>query len=115
MAIAIKKNPAVKQETKAVIPQATVSVEHKSGAETHTTETPLPPVMVSGQPALVEVAIGLTRNLGNYESVRLHVGLTLPCPPTEEEINNAYDEAKGWVDSRIESLSAEIDKELGGA
>ena len=114
MGINIKKNPvATPLAKKTTVPQATVSVEHKSGAETHTTETPLAPVQTVGAPALVEVSIGLTRNLGNYESVRLHVGLTLPCQPTEEEINNAYEEAKGWVDTRIEALSADIDKELG--
>lgn len=119
MGINIKKNPVAEslvkkaQAMKATLPVAVVSTEHKSGAETHLTETPFVPIQTQGTPALVEVSIGLTRNLGNFESVRLHVGLTLPCNPSEEEINSAYEEAKGWVDTRIEALSADIDKELG--
>lgn len=107
MALKIKKNPV------ATAPQVTTSVQHKTGAEQNTSES-LPPVVTEGAPALVEVSIGLTRNLGNYESVRLHVGITLPCPANATDIDNAYDEAKGWVDTRIEQLSAEVDKELGG-
>lgn len=79
-----------------------------------TSEKQVADVAASGPMAFVEVSMGLTRNLGNYESVRIHVGLTLPCPATPEEIDNAYHEAKGWVDTHIEQVSSEIDSELGG-
>lgn len=111
-----KKNPELEPKVAAVGSSATgvVSKEYKSGGSSHSHEH-VKDVTSSDLPmASVEFSIGLTRNLGNFESVRIHVGVTMPCPATPDEIDNAYHEAKGWVDARIEQVSAEIDSELKG-
>lgn len=90
-----------------------VSAEYKDGSAKYAQEKIKDVAPTSLPMASVEFSIGLTRNLGNYESVRIHVGVTMPCPATPDEIDNAYHEAKGWVDNRIEQVSAEIDSELG--
>ena len=43
------------------------------------------------EPAYIKVGYGMTVNLGNYESARCDVGVTLPC--TVEEIPDAFKEA----------------------
>jgi len=53
-------------------------------------------------PATVSVKAGFTKNLGNYESARVDIMLTMPCYP--EEIDDIYEDVKNWVDSRIEFL-----------
>lgn len=51
------------------------------------------------QPAVVGVEAGLTINLGNYESARISVSISVPC--YAEERDAAYNEACKWVEERI--------------
>lgn len=50
------------------------------------------------EPARVSVEMGMTVNLGNYESARITVALVVPC--YYEERDAAYDFAKEWVTKR---------------
>jgi len=52
--------------------------------------------------ASISVKAGFTKNLGNYESMRVDVMATMPCYP--EEIDDAYQQVKDWVDGRIGDL-----------
>lgn len=58
------------------------------------------------EPAYVGVAIGTTMNMGNYESLRMEVRITLPC--YVEEIDEIYLKAKDWVDERLDKEIADI-------
>ena len=51
------------------------------------------------EPARVAVELGLTLNLGNYESARISVSLTVPC--YREEAHDAYAFARKWVIERV--------------
>ncbi len=51
------------------------------------------------EPAKVSVGMGLTLNLGNYESARIDVSLVVPC--YREESNDAYNYARKWVEDRL--------------
>jgi hypothetical protein len=62
-------------------------------------------------PASISVKAGLTINLGNYESGRVDVMLTMPCYP--EEVDETYEDVKSWVDSRVDSVKKEIEKAIG--
>jgi hypothetical protein len=57
-------------------------------------------------PAHVSVSIGLTHNLGNYESAQTKVSVTLPCYP--EEIDEATDAAREKAEHYLGDLSEEI-------
>lgn len=50
-------------------------------------------------PANVSVKAGFTKNMGNYESMRVDIMATFPC--YVEEVDEAYEQVKDWVDSRI--------------
>lgn len=58
------------------------------------------------EPAWVNVNLGLTINLGNYESAKLEVGVKVPC--YMEEADDAYRWAKHWVESRVRAESSKI-------
>lgn len=51
------------------------------------------------EPAKVSVSMGLTLNLGNYESARIDVALVVPC--YREEVDAAYKYANKWVEDRL--------------
>ena len=55
----------------------------------------------------VWVSIGITKNLGNYESMRLDAGAKLSGDPKDDKL---WKRLWDTVDSQIESKLAEIDK-----
>lgn len=57
------------------------------------------------EPAQVQVGMGVTLNLGNYESARIDVRLSVPV--YREEINEAYDFVKQYVTKRLEQEVSE--------
>ena len=56
--------------------------------------------------ATVSVKAGATINLGNYESARVDVMLSIPC--YIEEIDSVYEQAKDWVDTRVSKKYKEL-------
>lgn len=62
-------------------------------------------------PASISVKAGVTINLGNYESGRVDVMLTMPCYP--EEVDETYEDVKSWVDSRVDHIRKEIEAAIG--
>lgn len=64
------------------------------------------------EPAKVHVGFGLTINLGNYESARLDVSVEVPC--YKEQVDDAYQAAKGWVEQRIHQEIEEIKSSSAG-
>ncbi len=47
---------------------------------------------------------GFTRNLGNFESLRVTVHVTLPCAPTSIAIEAAYKQAQAFVQAHLGAL-----------
>jgi len=50
-------------------------------------------------PAVVGVDYGLTMNLGDYESAKIGVSVSVPC--YKEELNEAYEFAQAWAEERL--------------
>lgn len=65
-------------------------------------------------PAYVSVGFGVTRNTGNYESIRFYVGVTVPCENTDAAKGEAYEEIRKWVDDKVNGLNEEITEAIGG-
>lgn len=51
------------------------------------------------EPAFVRVGAGNTFNMGNYESLRIDVSVTLPCHP--HQIDETYRQASDWVAEKM--------------
>jgi hypothetical protein len=60
------------------------------------------------EPAKVEVKMGMTINLGNYESARVDVGLVVPC--YREEADEAFEWSKKWVNEKTLEEAGEARK-----
>lgn len=63
-----------------------------------------------GPVAEVSVAMGLTVNLGNYESMRIDVGVKLPC--YKEELEDAQNKAFEIVERELYKKKKELDSVL---
>jgi hypothetical protein len=51
------------------------------------------------EPAVVGLSVGLTLNLGDFESARVEVSARVPC--YVEEMDDAYVCVEKWVEERI--------------
>jgi hypothetical protein len=60
------------------------------------------------EPAYVKIEKGLTLNRGNYEFVRVDVGLTLPC--YVEEVDGAMEQCNRVVEARLMREYEEVDQ-----
>lgn len=75
-------------------------------SEVHATMVETPIFEEGTQPASISVKNGMTINLGNYESARIDVMVTLPC--YREEIPQAIEVAKSIVENAIRPEIAEV-------
>jgi len=53
-------------------------------------------------PARVQVTAGVTRALGDFEFMRMDVSVTLPCMPTQEGIEDAYERASDFAAAKLD-------------
>lgn len=60
----------------------------------------------------VWASIGMTKNIGNYESVRIDAGVRLAVG--EDPIGEVYGQAWDLVDKQIEGKLIELNESLGG-
>lgn len=105
MALKIKSKPATATVSKQVSDKKTVISEDTKQEEVETPADPAP----TEQQCEVGVEMSYTHNLGNYQSARVQVSLKVPC--VHAEIDEVYDYAKGWVETRLEGLVEELNAE----
>jgi hypothetical protein len=102
--------PAPVKAKPAVVKPVTATVTRsygKIGAQEATDET----IEVKGfavPPAQVELGYGLTLNIGNYESARVDVKVSVPC--YREEADAAYEWAKQWAEERVRQAVSAVRK-----
>lgn len=99
-------NTVQKPVTAVVTRQYFAGKEPSSKPETKNEE--LTVRLFATEPAKVSVSNGLTLNLGNFESARLDVSVSVPC--YREEIDDAYVFALNWVNNRISAEVSEVRK-----
>jgi len=95
-----------KSEFKSIKSQ--VVIKHADGSESSKEEV-VGGEMFNEPPANVAINIGLTRNLGNYESIKFSVSLSVPTLNKEADIEQAFSFAKEWVDSKVNQINSEVD------
>lgn len=61
------------------------------------------------EPAVVSVEFGRTLNMGNYESIRYAVSVTLPC--YVEELEPAYARARAWAQGKMQEIKEQIGRD----
>jgi hypothetical protein len=58
----------------------------------------------------INVTVGLTRNLGNYQSLRIDAGMTVDSDDvmSDEEWSNAWAKVESEVERRLSELDGEL-------
>ena len=56
----------------------------------------------------VSLRLGYTHNLGNYESLRLDVGCTIPCDNNDDARNLAFSKAEKFCDDHMVELQNQV-------
>lgn len=67
--------------------------------------------MVEAKPTRVKVELQYVRNLGNYESIRVSIGVE-DNVRMEENVNNATERVYKFVEEKLIEKMTEIEKEL---
>ncbi len=109
------KAPSTKEDDGKLYPPIstahfTAVVKHGTGAEQvqeGTVATPGEP-----GPCKVEVGQGFTKNLGQYNSARFDVRLSVPS--TAEGLDAAFEFARGWTDQKLCVLLTAADEAVKG-
>lgn len=60
--------------------------------------------------ARVTVGASYTKNLGNYESARINIEVSLPAFPVEEELARAYDTAQVLMSEMLQEQIGALEK-----
>lgn len=93
--------------------KAQITKTYKDGSSTTEEEVVASDVNIPTPHASVGLSMGLTKNMGDYENLKVQVSLWLPCAPDAEEIEGTYIAAKEWVDEKIQALNDEIEAMKG--
>lgn len=95
--------PVVLETTKMPI-TVDITVEKKVAGEVMkvmSDEAQIGTAHIKGQPAIVTRRDRLTKNMGNYESVSIEIGISMPCDPSI--VDKAYVDASAWVENRMKT------------
>ena len=71
-----------------------------------------PPLVFDTEPALVSYHAQMTANLGDFESAKVGVSLTMPCNPSE--VDEMYEYVRKWVDFRMQGVNKELENAKEG-
>jgi hypothetical protein len=90
---------------------AVVGQEHKKQGQTIAQDVQQEEVgeakTLEGPTCNVGVDASFTKNLGNYESLRLGCSLHMPC--YHHEIDEVFEVCKAWVNAKMEAMIADIE------
>lgn len=89
--------------------KAFVSTSSKAG-ETHEEFNLKEGDAYEGPTCSVGFKVGYTKNLGNYESMRIDVSVNMPCYPSEMQDVFAF--CKQWVDDKMDAVVAEVEEDI---
>jgi hypothetical protein len=94
------------KETKSVAVEGKVETQSTKAPPNEET-VPLGSVVVEKASPMVGVKLGMTKNLGNYESFRADVSLYMPVQEGES-LDKVFTQVKDWVDKKMEQVIGEI-------
>jgi hypothetical protein len=65
-------------------------------------------VVFTGVPANVSYSLTATINMGNFESLKIQVGLSMPCKPTKLQIDNKFKAIAAHVEELLDNKVKEL-------
>ena len=98
-----------KVEMKPVTETVQVEVDSKALKMDRDVQTVLGNEMAK-EPMMIEIQLGLTKQLKKYESAKITI--TLSGPTSEETLEVDYDRRKAWIENKISQEVESINKAL---
>lgn len=86
--------------------------QYKDGSSEETQEV-LGSGEFKGPMAVVQVSMSMTKNLGNFESLKFSASISMPCIPDGAEIEETYQNCREWVDGKVNDFNEEVSEQLG--
>lgn len=80
----------------------------KDGNVIDTQEEVLGEVEITEPMANVGVKLGTTKNLGDYESLRVDVSLFMPSKTDEKSLKKTFKKTFKWVDDKLDSIMSDV-------
>lgn len=110
VAVSGGKKPLLSAQLKKATVHETVATPEKKEPEevSYTLDGLDDSVQLAEAHTTVAVNLGMTVNLGNYNSAKVGVILTMPCSP--KDIDGTFGFAKSWVEDRVQELIDEVVK-----
>ena len=84
--------------------KAKIETLDNDGNVIDTEEEVLGEVVVDKPMANVGVKLGTTKNLGNYESLRVDVSLFMPSETDKKSLNKTFKKCFNWVDDKLDKI-----------
>ncbi len=84
----------------AIAAETTLTIMSKHAGKDESKPVPLEVRKFEVEPAYVRVSAGMTKNLGNYESLRVDVAISMPC--YTEEIEKVIPKVADMVAAHLE-------------
>ena len=84
-----------------------VVVTDEDGKETETAEV-VEEFIVDEPMANVGVKVGTTKNLGDYNSLRVDVSLFLPSKTSKKELNKTFKKCFDWCDDKLDKIMDDV-------
>lgn len=64
--------------------------------------------LVDTPQANVGISLSYTKNLGDFNSVKVEVSLHMPCEPTKKDVNKTAKRVEDWVNDKMEELVGKL-------
>lgn len=87
--------------------KAKIETLDQDGEVIDTQEEVVDEVTVDKPMANIGVKLGTTKNLGNYESLRVDVSLFYPCEPKKKAMDKTYKKVFNWVDNKLDQIMSD--------
>jgi len=90
-------------------PKGNIEVQPPHKKEAKVTEVQFDPIVSDKPMANVGMKVGMTKNLGDYNSLRVDVSLYLPCENTDVAVNETFDLVENWCDLKMQGIMEEYE------
>lgn len=84
-----------------------VSVTDENGKEQETTEV-VDEMIVDENMANVGVKVGTTKNLGDYNSLRVDVSLYMPSKTDKKSLDKTFKRCFKWCDTKLDKIMDDL-------
>lgn len=81
----------------------TTDGSHEEEVKNKTSKIPVDNIQDIQHAARVRVEASVTKNMGNYESIRVGVMVEMPCAPEEKAVNKMY----SYLSQRVYDMTCE--------